>query len=99
MSMEKKNAECRCPDTNEMKRNGVPGRGKNEIKGIIMHGGEKSQMIILRKDIGSNATGSKILPVGINSKDKRMSWQILTSNETEKNPTNEIKNFIEKRRF
>lgn len=43
-------------------------------------------MTIHRKDTGSNATGSKILPVGINSKDKQMSWEILTSNDRKKPP-------------
>lgn len=52
MSMEEKNGECRSPDINEMKRNEVPGRGKSKIKGVIKHGGEKSQMIIHRKDTG-----------------------------------------------
>lgn len=52
MSMEEKNGECRCPDINEMKRNGVSGRRKSKIKGVIKHGGEKSQMIIHGKDIG-----------------------------------------------
>lgn len=44
--------------------------GRTKKKGVIKHGGEKPQMIIHRKDTGSNATGSEILPVGINSKDE-----------------------------
>lgn len=67
--MEEKNGECRCPHTSEIKRNSWKGEEQKK-KGVIKHGGKKPQMIIHRKDTGSNATGSEILPVGINSKDE-----------------------------
>lgn len=40
MSLEEKNGEWRCPDTNAVIRNGIPGRRKNRIKGVIKHAGE-----------------------------------------------------------
>lgn len=50
----------------------------------------------MEKDTGGNATGSKILPVGINNKDKLMSTQMLSSNDRKKKPTNETKqNYME----
>lgn len=37
-----------------------------------------------QKDTRGNATGSKILSVGISNNDKLMSWQMLTSNDGKK---------------
>lgn len=40
MSLEEKNGEWRWSDTSAVIRNGVPGRRKNRIKGVIKHAGE-----------------------------------------------------------
>lgn len=55
-------------------------------------------MIIHGKDIRGNATGSKILPIGINSKDEQMNWQILSSNDRKNTPNETKKNYIEMKR-
>lgn len=48
-------------------------------------------MIIMEKDTGGNATGSKTVALGTNNKDKLMSQQMLTSNDRKKTHTNETK--------
>lgn len=70
MSLEEKNGEWRWSGTSAVIRNGVPGRRKNRIKGVIKHVGENHRWSFTEKDTGGNATKSTILAVGINSKGK-----------------------------